>query len=287
MRALCLGGGGSKGAYQVGVLKKWMGDDKTDYQILCGTSVGAINAAYLAQTAMGDPAKAVERLSAQWQQVNNAKIKKSWQPFGVLTALFRQSVYNSSPLHVWIQNGLDPVAIRESGRKLRVVSTSLTSGEAYVADETADNISDWVIASSGFPVMLNPIEINGSLFTDGGLRNVTPLGEAIRAGATEIDIIMCSDPFGADPWDHKGKKAIPDLLLRAISIIGDQVSRADLEICGIKNELAALSDKYRSVKIRIIRPKTTLIEDSLNFDPAEISRMTAIGYADALSAVYE
>lgn len=36
MRALCLAVGGSKGAYEMGVLRKWMHEDGTDYDVLCG-----------------------------------------------------------------------------------------------------------------------------------------------------------------------------------------------------------------------------------------------------------
>src|ERR1700693_308620 len=54
-RALVLSGGGSKGAFEVGVLQRLMGDEQLDYDLLCGTSVGAINAAYLAQTPLGQP----------------------------------------------------------------------------------------------------------------------------------------------------------------------------------------------------------------------------------------
>ena len=61
-RALVLSGGGSKGAFEVGVLQRLMGDERADYDLLCGTSVGAINAAYIAQTPLGrQRARAFER----------------------------------------------------------------------------------------------------------------------------------------------------------------------------------------------------------------------------------
>jgi NTE family protein len=282
MKALVLGGGGVKGAYQCGALQKWMIEDGNDYDILCGTSVGAINAAFLAQTKLGQPKTAGESLKAMWGRVKNDKIKKRWFPFGVFHALWESSVYNSHPLQQWISSELNGQAIVDSGRKVRVVAVSWDSGEAEVATEATPNLDKWVIGSSAFPVMLTPVEINNQFWTDGGLRNVTPLGEAIRAGATEIDVILCSNPWEKSPFAAKGKQAVPSLLLRAIDIISDQVSRADLQICGLKNDIAKLgSSDYREVKVRVLQPSMGLTSNSLDFDPTSIRRMMAIGYADA------
>src|SRR5437868_11989774 len=61
-RALVLSGGGSKGAFEVGVLQRLMGDERTDYDLLCGTSVGAISGAERAQTPLGQPREAAAKV---------------------------------------------------------------------------------------------------------------------------------------------------------------------------------------------------------------------------------
>src|SRR5438874_5677676 len=111
-RALVLSGGGSKGAFEVGVLQRLMGDERTDYDLLCGTSVGAINASYLAQTPLGQPREAAAKLRALWDTVTTDKVRKSWFPFGRVSAFFKTSVYDSSPLQAWIRSGLDAAAVR-------------------------------------------------------------------------------------------------------------------------------------------------------------------------------
>jgi NTE family protein len=284
MKALVLSGGGCKGAYQVGALQKWMAEDGNDYDLLCGISVGAINAAYLAQTPKGNPKAAWEKLSEIWGRVSSTNVKKSWFPFGVLEAIWKPSVYNSEPLQKWVRTELDTKAVTASGRKLRLVSVSWNSGEARTATEADPNLADWVLASSSFPVGLLPVAIDGQLWTDGGLRSVTPLGEAIQAGADEIDVIMCSNPYAASPFDAKGKAALPSLGLRAIDIMSDEIARADLKICGLKNALAELDAKYKKVKLRILKPSELLTDNSLDFDPATIRRMMAIGYKEACAA---
>jgi NTE family protein len=275
-RALVLSGGGSKGAFEVGVLQRLMGEEEIDYDLLCGISVGAINAAYVAQTPLAHPRDAAARLRAIWDTVTTAKIRRNWFPFRELS-----SVYDSRPLHDWIRSELKVAAIRSSGRRLRIVSVSFGTGEPFVADEQTPDLTEWVVASSAFPVMLTPVRIRGDLWTDGGLRSVTPLGEAIRAGADEIDVVLCSDPFAKAPFEVAHAHAIPQLVLRSIDIMNDEVSRADLRIAGLKNDLSELRPKYRKVKIRLFQPKEPLPFDSLDFDPANLRTMIDAGYAQS------
>jgi NTE family protein len=282
-KALVLAGGGSKGAFEVGVLQRLMGDQQNDYELLCGTSVGAINAAYLAQTALGQPQQAIAKLRAQWDTVTTDKVHKRWFPFGRAEAFFKTSVYDSEPIQKWIRSSLDAGAVRSSGRRLRIVAVSFGTGESFVANEQTPDLPEWVIASSAFPVMLTPASIGGDLWTDGGLRNVTPLGEAIRAGAEDIDVVLCSDPFAKSPFAIQDARAIPQLLLRSIDIMNGEVSRADLRIAGLKNDLSQLRPEYRKVKIRLFQPAEPLPYDPLDFDPGRIRAMIDAGYAQSAS----
>ena len=282
-KALVLAGGGSKGAFEVGVLQRLMGDQQNDYELLCGTSVGAINAAYLAQTALGQPQQAIAKLRAQWDTVTTDKVHKRWFPFGRAEAFFKTSVYDSEPIQKWIRSSLDANAVRSSGRRLRIVAVSFGTGESFVANEQTPDLPEWVIASSAFPVMLTPASIGGDLWTDGGLRSVTPLGEAIRAGAEDIDVVLCSDPFAKSPFAVQDARAIPQLLLRSIDIMNGEVSRADLRIAGLKNDLSQLRPEYRKVKIRLFQPAEPLPYDPLDFDPGRIRAMIDAGYAQSAS----
>jgi len=48
-----------------------------------------------------------------------------------------------------------------------------------------------------------------------------------------------------------------------------EVSRADLRIAGLKNDLSELRPEYRKVKIRLFQPTEPLPFDSLDFDPRQ------------------
>lgn len=282
MRALVLSGGGSKGAYQVGALKKWLFEDEIEYDVFCGISVGSLNGSYLAQFPYGHVKNSWSSLKAVWDRVNQSNVKKSWFPFGSLSSLWKPSVYDSRPLQKWVRSELDAPTIAKSGKKLRVVSVSWDTTKTNVSSESDADIAEWVIASSAFPVMLLHAEIGGGQWTDGGLRSVTPLGEAIRVGADEIDVIMCSNPDLFSGFDPKSP-AIPDRLERALEIMLSQIEISDLKICGYKNDLAELKPAYRKVKIRLLQPKQILPGSSLSFDQETIQQKMRIGYEDACS----
>ena len=67
MRALVLSGGAAKGAYQVGALKYLLGELELKYDAVCGTSVGAINAAFLAMFEHGKEKECIESLEKLWK----------------------------------------------------------------------------------------------------------------------------------------------------------------------------------------------------------------------------
>jgi NTE family protein len=281
MRALVMSGGSVKGAYEVGAIKHWIVDEGRDYDIVCGVSVGAINAAFLAQYPMGQIKQAHADLVKMWGTVNNAKVRKDWWG-GIAAALWKPSVYDSTPLQRWLRSDLSPAKIKASGRKLRVGAVSLTSGSYRLGTEQDANIVDWVIASSSFPVFLLPIEIDGELWSDGGIRNVTPLGAAIELGATEVDVVMCSNPDLPDPWSG-AKRSIPDIAVRVVDLMNAEIMRDDLKVTSLKNLLAKVGSNFRVVKTRVLKPSGKLVDNSLDFDPAAIARMMELGYKDAVA----
>jgi NTE family protein len=283
MKALVLSGGGAKGAYQLGVLTKWMGEDRRDYDMLCGVSVGALNCAVLSTTLLGQPFNAHKKLEAFWKGVTTAKVRKDWPVFGAAAALWKPSVYDSSPLAAWAYKSLSPALIRASGRTLVVGAVCWETGEYHVADQTSDDIVSWVLASASYPALLSPVKIGGKLWTDGGVREITPLGEAIRRGATEIDVIVTA-PDKPAVWPTNKKAAVPGFALRALDLMSAEIMDNDLKVCGLKNRLAvALGGlEYRKVTVRVMRPSSELEVDSLTFDGSAIARMVELGYNDAV-----
>jgi len=279
VRALVLSGGGVKGAYQVGALRHLMVDGGLDYKIVTGISVGALNSAILGQAPYGKPVEAWSKLDQIWQEVENRKIRKNWF-LGKLAALWKPSIYDARPLLKWVREACDPQLIRESGRTIHVGAVDFDQGKIQYTSASDPDFLSWVYASASFPVFFQPIEIDGHSWSDGGLRDVLPLGQALKLGATEVDVIACSNPEGVDPWDAKGRKTYGHLL-RSVEIISNEVLRTDLQVTHLKNRLADHGESYRKVEVRVIRPEKKLVEDSLDFDPDAIRRIREQGYQDA------
>ena len=280
MRALVLSGGGAKGAYQVGALKRLMAEHLHDYKILCGVSVGALNVAALSMVPHGNPREAWAKLSSFWSGLDTSKVYKK-RILGIASGLWNDSIYDSTPLIERVRRELDVRAIAASGRMLRVGAVCLETGEYRTATENEQGLADWVLASSSFPCFLKPMRIEGRMWSDGGLRNVTPLGEAIKLGADEIDVVLCSNPDMPNVWNANGQHAFPGYALRALDIMADEIVRTDLEVAGLKNDLSQLRPEYRNVRIRIIQPSAPLPSDSLDFSPGPAKMMHDLGYEDA------
>jgi len=285
IRALVQSGGGAKGAYQVGVLHRWLHDEERHYEINAGTSIGAINALKLVQHKKGDEKKAWSELHDIWTGVSTPDVYKRWFPLGMIHGLWQPALYNSAPLRELIAAHVDRDKVLQSGKVLRMGAVSLDSGEYTLFDETTEDLVSAVLASASYPVFLLPIRIDGELYSDGGIRTVTPLKAAIDAGATEVDVIM-TQTYPATWSPLKDPDAI-DIAQRTLSIMTNEIVENDLKLAVRHNERIADGrggPGRRHIPIRVVRPRTGLGCSSLDFDPEKIRRMIERGKADAAMA---
>lgn len=282
MRALVLSGGGSKGAYQVGALKHIVGELGVIYDAFCGVSVGAINCASLAMFSSGEEKRSISILADMWAQLDNSKIYKRWFPFGRWHALWNKSFYDSSPLNNLLKSTIDLDKIRTSGKKVSVGTVSLSSGKYTIFDQTSDHFVDAVIASASFPGMLTPVKFLGQLWTDGGVKEISPIKKAVELGADVIDVIITSPHTRVKRFLENPSTV--DVLKRSLDLSTDKIMANDIEKVEMYNSLAmaGLTDK-KYVKINILRPDYNLIEDLLDFRPEKIQEMMEKGYTDAKS----
>lgn len=281
MRALVLSGGGVKGAYQIGVLKHLIVDLDRQYDILCGVSVGALNTSFLSMFSKEEEKEGFQSLLDFWLTVDNDKIWKNWFPFGKLHALWLKSMYNSQPLIDTVHQYITLDAVRKSGRKVCVGAVSLTTGNYRSFTQDDDSFVDGILASSAFPSGLKPISIGNELYTDGGVKHITPLKEAIDLGADEIDVILCSPEKTTASYDNNSTTI--KLALRTIDLMSDEIMNSDLKMANLYNKISQLDPNSgkKFINMNIIRPAVNLVEDSLEFDPNQIKIMIDKGYNDA------
>jgi NTE family protein len=283
MKALVISGGGSKGQYAVGVLRHLLEEKGEQYDIIAGVSVGALIGAFLAQYPKGLESAAYSNLEKLFSPIENKDIWKNWFLIRELAGVCCEpSFYNSSPLEKLVREKLDPAAVRQSGKRLRLGAASLNTGEYKVFDETSIPLSEAVLASASFPAFFKPIKFEGGLWADGGIRTVTPIKSAIDAGATSMDIIVLSAKNEV-PVFPKDPTAV-DVALRAIELQGSEIVSKDLKLFEMHNQLAKYkTSKKRYVPARVFRPDWPLLDNPLNFDPEEGHRLQLIGYRDAVA----
>lgn len=282
MRALVHSGGGSKGAWGAGVIKYLLGDLKTQYDILCGVSVGAINIAFLSQYKHGEEEASANLLYNMWSQLDTSKIYKKHFPFGRWSAIWKQSFYDSSPLASLIKSNIKLNNIRNTGKLISVGTVSLSTGKYTIFDQSSDYFIEAVVASASFPGMLTPVKFLDQLWTDGGVKEISPIQKAVDMGADIIDVIITSPQTRIKKF-IKNPTTV-DILKRSIDLSTDKIMANDIEKIHMHNKMAeaGLLDK-KIIKLNILRPDYNLIEDLLDFRPEKISEMMKRGYADAKS----
>jgi NTE family protein len=236
-RALVLMGGGARTAYQVGVLRglaRLLGDGPFPFEILIGTSAGALNAAFLASMALQGSA-AFQHLAAFWGRLRSHQVYRleswrgsRWLRPNLLTAgltLLRQvrqhrALLDSMPLVDTLHRHLNLPRISQALDErvlhvLGVTASSYTSGEHWTFYQSNDPQHtpwrrpgrraepqpigiDHLMASAAIPFLFPavPLWVEGhkEYFGDGSMRQLSPLSGAIQLGARQILVIGVGQP---------------------------------------------------------------------------------------------
>jgi len=281
MKALVLSGGGCKGAYQAGAILHLMNNLGLKFDIICGSSVGAINAAFLAQYPKENFQEACNDLVKFWLDLEQKQIYKNWFPFGRVHSLWKQSLYNSQPLENLIEEIIDVEKLKNSGVFLRVGTVSVNTGEYKVYNQRAINIKKAITASASFPPYFFPVKIEDDYEYDAGLREYTPIKAAIDAGAKEIYIIS-TEPKDLPIINAKKLKTF-GLFKRFINTLAYEVIVNDFNQLQKTNKdvLEGTRKDKRFVDCKLILPKEELVEDALNFNHKIITKLIQVGYNDS------
>lgn len=181
--AFVLAGGGSLGAAQVGMLRALV-ERGIDADLVVGTSVGAINAAYFAANPTPE---GIVKLEALWRSLRRTDILTlSWR--GLLGFLRRRDhLLPSDGLRRLLDLHLPYRNLEDAALPVHVVATDILSGEAVVL--SSGSAVQAVLASSAIPAAFAPIEINGRLLCDGAIASNTPVHAAVARGARRLVVL--------------------------------------------------------------------------------------------------
>ncbi|MBU1821822.1 MAG: patatin-like phospholipase family protein, partial [Bacteroidetes bacterium] len=205
MKALVLGGGSLKGAFQVGAIKAVL-EDGFEPEMVYGVSVGALNSTYLVNGAGRDHLEKEQidwpllghQLMSLWikniRHPQDVAILRSRVSMGVNTLLSRyDGLLDPTPLHNLMRRNVDQFTLRNSPVRIKVGAVNITTGELVFASPDDEYFMEYVRASSSLPMLMPAVPIGGltEKFLDGGLRVVAPIHQAIQDGAREIVLIAC------------------------------------------------------------------------------------------------
>lgn len=195
--ALVLGGGGAKGAYEVGAIAA-LDELGIKAGSVFGTSVGALHAAMYAQGSMDAAATLWDniRLSDVVSEESLAIADDAENIFDhpeklleFITRYAQKKGVDVSPLMDILHKLIDEDKIRRSGVHLGIVTTrfpSLAMVEKRLEEMETGSLIDWLMASAScFPIF--PMkQVGGDRYIDGGFCDNTPVEMAVRSGARDI-----------------------------------------------------------------------------------------------------
>jgi NTE family protein len=241
VHALVLMGGGARTAYQVGVLQatgamlKLQPDrpHRFPFQVLVGTSAGALNVAFLASTAAAGLG-AFELLGQFWSRIDSDHVYRmegvpSWVRFSRLLAAVKLwgqartqgAILDNMPLVDTLHGAISLQGIEEAFQAgaldaVAVTASSYTTGVHWTFCHTGNDRKheawqrpgrraefqpltiEHLMASSAIPFLFpaTPLWVDGrrEYFGDGSMRQVSPLSPAVHLGAHKVLVVGVGQP---------------------------------------------------------------------------------------------
>jgi NTE family protein len=299
--ALVLPGGGARGAFQVGVLKALAElmpkGSPNPFNVISGTSAGAINSVVLASKARRFRV-AVAELDRVWRnfrchhvyRTDNLTMLKSslhWLASIVLGGFIvgtPRSLLDNAPLRALLSRNirfpriqdaidrgfLDAVAVTAASYDSARSASFFQAARAYHPWSRTRRFGvrgelhlDHLMASIAVPMIFPPVQLEGEYFGDGAMRQATPLSPAIHLGADRILVIGVRDET-ADKRPETEMPARPPSFAQIAGYMLDTLFMdglySDLERMTRINQLVdSVSPEHRRGALAGMRPVDTML----------------------------
>jgi len=313
-RALVISGGGAKGAFAAGAVKYLMVDRELSFDLIIGTSTGALISPLVATQDIADLLTIYENVEDQDVLSNRPDL---------LAFLLSDALNGTEPLEQMIERFFGEEKryqrLVNSPIEMFVTVVNLQTGRVEYGNQHRDSrtvLLKKILASASVPVMMPPVKVGKYQYVDGGVKEIAPLSKAIDEGATHvISIILSPNEKERTPKD-KNYSSSMDILKRTLDLLTEEIVDNDVKIANLyteslqfvnlikKNAREQLgltepqirklftkgdnpfSDK-RIVGVTVIQPHEELMPDSLSFDPVKMREMVDMGYAETEKVVAE
>jgi NTE family protein len=188
--AFVLSGGASLGALQVGMLEALYEQGVTP-DFLIGTSVGALNAAFVASRPQS-PQTAAE-LGRVWRDLQRQDVfplSMSALVGGVCGR--RDHLVPDRQLRRLIRRYIQFDDLADAAIPLHLVAFDLIEGRELLLSEGP--AVEAIAASASIPGIFPPVAIGEQRLIDGGVVNNTPISHAVELGAERIYVLPTQEP---------------------------------------------------------------------------------------------
>ncbi|MGM0547579.1 MAG: patatin-like phospholipase family protein [Bacteroidota bacterium] len=240
---LALGGGATLGGAHVGVLRA-LEEAEIKIDCIAGTSIGAMVGAFYA---FGMPVDEIEKIALELDWPDISRI-----------AMSKRGLLNNNEMGKLLDQQLGDVYFKDADIPFAAVTTDISTGEKVILDE--GDVSEAVKASTCIPVLFEPIQYNGRLLVDGGLKESVPLSAIQNMGA-EYTIGVDLNAYR----NYKRPENILDILNNTLEIALKHLANVSL------NEIDLL-----------IQPNLSEFSRS---DTEQVDRMIKRGYEAAFSSL--
>jgi NTE family protein len=307
--ALLLTGGGARTAYQAGVLQaiaEWLpAGAPVPFEVVCGTSAGAINAALLAADAQ-DFAAASHHLAGVWRHLRTQQVLHTgalrlygralrWVAPLVglrLGKVTPRSLLDASPLRSLLERHVNFARLEHNVsrgllRAVSVTAAGYASGRSITFVATRESFTGWrrarrigvasritldhVLASAALPFLFEAVRTGEEFCGDGAMRDLAPLSAPIHLGAERILVITTRNE---DP-PAGGKRTYPTIGRIAGTLLDALFSdslRTDLERLRQTNQmLAQMPGEALDETGRVLRPIRVMVM-APSADPRALAR---------------
>lgn len=285
MRALVISGGGSKGAFAGGVAQFLIQESGKKYDLFVGTSTGSLLISHLALGKL-DKIKRIYSNVNQKSIFNNCPflVRKKYgvdeisiNHWNVLKNLAsgKKTFGESENLRELIEKSITKEEFEQlkEGNPdvvITVSNLSLNQVEYKTLKEcTYDDYCDWVWISSNYTPFMSLVRKNGCEYADGGLGSIVPIEEAIRRGATEVDVVVLHTEVTY--YNRMPSRNPFELLTTMMSFILDRIETQNIRI-------GKLVANQNNAIINLYYTPTILTTNSLIFDKDKMTLWWKRGY---------
>ncbi|TDD93817.1 patatin-like phospholipase family protein [Flavobacterium cellulosilyticum] len=285
MRALVISGGGSKGAFAGGVAEYLIKEKGYKYDLFLGTSTGSLLISHLA---LGK----IDEIHDIYTNVDMGKIfninpfviknKKgidivTINHFSILRQfLFKRRTFGESKnLLKLIKSSLTIAEFNElkmSNLDVVVTVTNISTNETEyksIKDCTYDEFCEWVWISGNYVPFMSIVTKNECEYGDGGFSNLVPIQEAIKRGATEVDVVILETETNKTK-QVVGKNPL-SLLIDLFRITLGQVEKKNITI-------GKLIARNRDVKLNLYYTPIKLTNNALIFNKKDMTNWWKEGF---------